>query len=86
MHSEGQTMKGSKSLNCKVISDVTYEQKKSSFYVRSNHEDKKKFRVVNRDVQAMKDYLCVRPGQEMNLDGKYVGDVLYDTFGKIILK
>ena len=70
----------------KVISDVVYEQGKSKFCLQTvENEGFRKLDIVNEGKEAVKDYLFVREGQLMQIDGEIVNNTIYDSKRKIFI-
>ena len=77
-------VQGGRKMQGKVISDVVYEQGKSKFCFQSL-EDDSGFDIVNDGREAIKDYLFVRQGQTIQIDGEIVNNTINDSKRRICI-
>lgn len=70
-----------------VISEVTYDSKRSEFHIETQEgEESKEYSIVNKGENATKDYLFVRPGQVIQVEGEIIQNTIYNAKNIISLK
>lgn len=69
-------------INGKVVEDVFCDEEESKYSIQ---QDGKRYEIISRGLQAIKDYLFVRKGQSMIIDGNPVGEVVYVEKAHVML-
>lgn len=70
----------------KVISDVVYDKRKSEYGIKINGtEEPSEYTVVSQGIKAVKDYLFIRPGQTVSVEGQMEGTKIYSDKSRIEL-
>lgn len=69
-----------------VVGDVKYDNNRSEFVIQSKEtNDDQEYIVISYGIKALMDYIFIRPGQTVYVEGQKDDSIIYRTKSKILL-